>query len=179
MNVPWKSFGFWVAMTKNGRGTGRDTPSAVTWRSSITSSSADCVFGLPRLISSPISTLVNTGPSRKRKLPLPCSYTITPVMSLGSRSGVNWTRFQVPAIDPAIALASVVLPVPGTSSSSRWPSVSMQHMAMRISWCLPFTTPSMFLTIASTTSAMSPSTPPSVGVQPTRGRGVRHLLINP
>jgi hypothetical protein len=30
---------------------------------------------------------------------------------------------------------------------------------------LPFTTPSMFLTIASTTSAMSPSTPPIVGAR--------------
>ena len=68
-NVPWKSRGFSVAITKNGRGTGRLTPSAVTWRSSITSSSADWVFGLPRLISSPMSTLVNTGPSRKANVP--------------------------------------------------------------------------------------------------------------
>ncbi len=62
--MPWKSRGFCVAITKNGRGTDRLMPSAVTWRSSITSSSADWVFGLPRLISSPISTLVKTGPSR-------------------------------------------------------------------------------------------------------------------
>ena len=67
--MPWKSRGFCVAMTRNGRGTGRLTPSAVTWRSSITSSSADWVFGLPRLISSPINTLVNTGPSRNENVP--------------------------------------------------------------------------------------------------------------
>ena len=44
------------------------------------------------------------------------SKTITPVMSLGSRSGVNCTRFQEPAIEPAMAFAIDVLPVPGTSS---------------------------------------------------------------
>ena len=32
-------------MTKNGSGSGRVSPSAVTWCSSIASSSADCVFG--------------------------------------------------------------------------------------------------------------------------------------
>jgi hypothetical protein len=36
-------------------------------------------------------------------------------MSVGSRSGVNWTRVHDPEIEVAIALASVVLPGPGTS----------------------------------------------------------------
>ena len=126
-------------MTKNGRGTRCGTPSAVTWRSSITSSSADCVFGLARLISSPISTLVNTGPWRKENDDVRWSNTITPVTSLGRRSGVNCTRFHDPAIEPAIALAIDVLPVPGTSSISRWPSVSRQHNARRIDSALPRT----------------------------------------
>ena len=48
-----------------------------------------------------------------------------PVMSPGSRSGVNWMRVFVPCTDCAIARASEVLPVPGTSSSSTWPSLSI------------------------------------------------------
>ena len=44
-------------------------PSSVTCRSCMASSSADCVLGGVRLISSARSRLVNTGPGRKRKLP--------------------------------------------------------------------------------------------------------------
>lgn len=36
-------------------------------------------------------------------------------------SGVNWMRAEAPWIARASARASVVLPMPGTSSSSRWP----------------------------------------------------------
>ena len=39
-NVPSYSIGFWVAMTRNGSGSWWVTPSTVTWRSSIASSSA-------------------------------------------------------------------------------------------------------------------------------------------
>ena len=42
-------------------------------------------------------------------------------MSDGSRSGVNWTRLNSASIDCASALASVVLPVPGKSSSNTCP----------------------------------------------------------
>ena len=38
------------------------TPSTVTWRSSMLSSSADCVFGLARLISSASTMFANTAP---------------------------------------------------------------------------------------------------------------------
>ena len=62
--MPSISIGFWVAMTMNGLPSWWLVPSTVTCRSSITSSNADWVFGLARLISSPISTLVNTGPWR-------------------------------------------------------------------------------------------------------------------
>ena len=61
--------GFCVAMTMNGSGSGRACPSMVTCRSSIASSSAACVFGGVRLISSASSRLVNTGPSRNRNSP--------------------------------------------------------------------------------------------------------------
>jgi hypothetical protein len=65
--VPSNSIGFWVAITRKGSGRGRLAPSTVTCRSSIASSSADCVFGGVRLISSASSRLVNTGPSRKTR----------------------------------------------------------------------------------------------------------------
>ena len=41
---------------------------------------------------------------------------LTPTRSVGSRSGVNWTRFHEQSIDAASALARLVLPTPGTSS---------------------------------------------------------------
>ena len=51
------------------------------------------------------------------------------VTSDGRRSGVNWMRWQVPPIDAAMALASEVLPTPGTSSMRRWPSASRHTRA--------------------------------------------------
>jgi hypothetical protein len=68
--VPSYSMGFCVAATMNGSGSGRVTPSADTWRSSIASSSADCVFGGVRLISSARRMFVNTGPCRNAKSPV-------------------------------------------------------------------------------------------------------------
>ena len=50
--VPSCSIGFCVAITRNGRGTGCVSPPIVTWRSCITSSSADCTLAGARLISS-------------------------------------------------------------------------------------------------------------------------------
>ena len=61
--------GFCVAMTKNGCGSLRRLPSTVTWLSLITSSSADCVRGDVRLISSASTTLAKTGPSRNSNEP--------------------------------------------------------------------------------------------------------------
>ena len=58
----------------------------------------------------------------------------------GSRSGVNWMRLHVPFTEWAIALASDVLPVPGTSSSSRWPSVNRHTRASAIWSRLPLMT---------------------------------------
>ena len=69
---------------------GCGVPSIVTWLSCIASSSAACVFGGVRLISSASRTLVKTGPGRKTSSP-PRS-VIVPVRSEGSMSGVNCTR---------------------------------------------------------------------------------------
>ena len=57
--------GFEVASTWNGLGSAKVRPSTVTCRSCMASSSADCVFGGVRLISSASSRPANTGPSRK------------------------------------------------------------------------------------------------------------------
>ena len=46
---------------------------------------------------------------------------------------MNWMRLQVPLMEWAIALASDVLPVPGTSSRSRWPSLNT-HTSARAIW---------------------------------------------
>jgi hypothetical protein len=93
-------------------------PSTVTCASLIASSRADWVRGEARLISSASSTCVKIGPLWNEKEPWPGSSTSEPMMSLGSRSGVNCTRAKLTWNTRAIALASVVLPTPGTSSTS-------------------------------------------------------------
>ena len=117
--VPRCSAGFWVATTKKGLGSACVRWSTDTWRSSIASSSALCVRGPARLISSASSTWVNTGPGWKTKASRERSNTLTPSRSLGMRSEVNCTRAKRSPSDTARAWASVVLPTPGTSSISR------------------------------------------------------------
>jgi hypothetical protein len=85
----------------------------------MTSSSADWVLGEARLISSAMTTLANTGPGRNSSARCSAAHTDVPVTSAGSRSGVNWMRLTDPSMDAATALASDVLPTPGTSSMSR------------------------------------------------------------
>ena len=63
--VPSSSIGFCVASTKNGVGSGRVSPNVVTRRSCIASSSAACVLGDARLISSASSRFVKIGPGWK------------------------------------------------------------------------------------------------------------------
>ena len=83
------------------------------------SSSALWVFGEARLISSPTTTLAKTAPGLNSKSRVSWLNTLTPVTSEGSRSGVNWMRLTLQSMDRASALASMVLPTPGTSSMSR------------------------------------------------------------
>ena len=45
-------------------------------------------------------------------------------MSEGMRSGVHWMRWKSAPIERAKARAAIVLPVPGTSSSSTCPRAS-------------------------------------------------------
>ena len=101
------------------------------------SSSADWVFGDARLISSAITMLAKTGPGRNSNS-VHCRLKIDkPVMSTGIRSGVNCTRLTEPSIERARALASDVLPTPGTSSRSRCPSANSVTSATRITSGLP------------------------------------------
>jgi len=94
-------------------------PSTLTCRSSIDSSKADWVLGEARLISSPTTMLAKIAPGLNSKSRVSWLKIETPVMSDGSRSGVNWSRRTVQAIDRPRDLASIVLPTPGTSSTSR------------------------------------------------------------
>ena len=55
--VPIWNEGFWVATMKNGSGSACVSPSIVTWRSSIASSSALCALGVARLTSSAMHEL--------------------------------------------------------------------------------------------------------------------------
>ena len=71
----------------------------MTWRSSMASSSADCVFGEARLISSPSTMLAKIGPGRNSNSLVPRFQTVTPMTSEGSRSGVNWIRANVQSIE--------------------------------------------------------------------------------
>src|SRR5690606_22620177 len=54
-----------------------------------------------------------------------------------SRSGLHWMRRKSPLIDFASALISIVLPVPGTSSSSTCPLARSAVMRRLISSDLP------------------------------------------
>ena len=105
------------------RGRASPSPSIVTCRSCMTSSSADCVLAGARLISSASRRFVKTGPWRVTNWPL-ASNSVWPTTSAGMRSGVNWMRAKLPSNVRASARTSSVLPRPGTPSSSTWPPAS-------------------------------------------------------
>src|SRR5690554_4233702 len=65
---------------------------------------------------------------------------LTPVMSPGRRSGVNCTRLLLPCTLCAMARAREVLPVPGKSSSRRWPSLRSEVKESLITKVLPSST---------------------------------------
>src|SRR5664279_4608627 len=126
------------------------------------SNNADCVFGDARLISSATTMFAKIGPARNSKREVCRSYTLTPVTSLGIRSGVNCTRLTVESTVLASALASTVLPVPGTSSISKCPSESTATMASLITSALPSSTWEIAPAIRPPTSATCAS---SVGLR--------------
>src|SRR5207302_3275818 len=149
------SIGFCVAITMNGRPSVCETPSIVTWSSCMHSSSADCVFGDARLISSTRIRFANTGPGRNSNSFSRWLKTLTPVTSDGNRSGVNCSRENEQSSDRASALASIVFPTPGKSSMIRCPSATRQSTTRRSASCGAGTTRPRFATIAATRSAGS------------------------
>src|SRR5690606_13177342 len=140
--------GFWVAMTKNGRGRGWLSPPRVTDRSCIASSSADWVLGVARLISSARSRLAKTGPSWNTNSSR--WSTLVPRMSAGMRSGVNWIRPNSTSRTVPSVARSLVLPRPGTHSRRTWPShnAPMRTVSTRSRW------PTMIFPTSARTAAM-------------------------
>src|SRR6266850_1296243 len=135
--VPSYSSGFCVASTMNGLGNGYVEWSSDTCASFMASSKLDCVLGVVRLISSASTMLVKSGPGLNTKSPRSAWYTVTPRMSEGSMSEVNWMRWKPPPMERASAAARVVLPTPGTSSISRCPRASRPMIARRMTSGLP------------------------------------------
>src|SRR5579862_969337 len=119
--------GFCVARTKKGSGSRCVSPMTVTRRSCIASSSADCVLGEARFISSASTRLPKSGPGWKTNCRRPSTSLRIglPVMSPGSRSGVNWMRFASSRNACARPFTSSVLPRPGKPSSRRCPRASI------------------------------------------------------
>ena len=80
--------------------------------------------GGARLISSASTMFANTGP-REAKAAGPGRRVLlgssVPVMSLGTRSGVNWMRRKSSRIDSATERTISVFASPGTPTSSAWP----------------------------------------------------------
>jgi hypothetical protein len=92
--VPSISIGFSVASTKYVSSSAWRVPRMVTACSCMASSSALCVFGVARLISSASTTCPKIGPRWSSKRPVtvpppPSASMFVPVTSLGIRSGVN------------------------------------------------------------------------------------------
>src|SRR6266446_122850 len=137
----------------NGRPSGYETPSTVTWLSCMHSSSAACVLGDARFTSSTSSRLANTGPGRNSNSFVRWSKTLTPVTSDGRRSGVNCSRENEQSSERASAFASIVFPTPGKSSMIRCPSATRQSTTRRRASCGACTTRPRFATIAATRSA--------------------------
>src|SRR5919106_1512725 len=122
----------------------------VACRSSMHLRRADWVFGVARLISSARTTWAMIGPGRNSNSWVFWLKIERPVTSDGSRSGVNWMRRKLQPMLWLSALASIVLPTPGTSSMRMWPSQRSATSAIRTSLCLPTMTRS---TLATTRSA--------------------------
>ena len=88
-------------------------PSIVTCRSCIASSSAACVFGGARLISSARRRFVKIGPGRNSKSASRWFQIEEPVTSDGIRSGVNWIRLKPMLVTCANDRAASVFASPG------------------------------------------------------------------
>src|ERR1700757_356870 len=97
------------------------------------------------------------GPGRNSKSRSFWLKTERPVTSVGCRSGVHWMREETaPSIDCAIARASTVLAVPGTSSNSTCPPHTRAATTSVICSRLPCTPVSMLSSKRQATACASP-----------------------
>src|SRR3954464_12230067 len=117
------------------------------------SSSAACVFGEARLISSTSRKFAKTGPGRNSNSFVFWLKTFTPVTSEGRRSGVNWIRENEQSTERERAFASIVFPTPGKSSMIRCPSATRQSTTRRSVSFGACTTRPRFATMVATRSA--------------------------
>ena len=85
--TPSDSIGFCVASTRNGFGSGSVWPAIDTWRSAMTSSSADCTLAGARLISSASTMFANTGPHSMSNSSRDGRQIRVPTMSAGHEVG--------------------------------------------------------------------------------------------
>src|SRR5689334_10403476 len=111
------------------------------------SSSAACVFGEARFTSSTSRRFANTGPGRNSNSFRCWLKTLTPVTSDGSRSGVNCSLANSQSSERASALASIVFPTPGKSSTIACPSATRQRTTSRSVSSGAWRTRPRFLTI--------------------------------
>ena len=115
-------------------------PCTVTRCSCIASSSAACVFGGVRLISSARTMFAKIGPGVNTMCRRPVAGSSwmmsVPVMSLGIRSGVNWMRENLRSSTCAIVLMSSVFARPGTPTMRLLPPVNSDSSTSSItsSW---------------------------------------------
>src|SRR5229473_2098001 len=171
--VPSCSMGFCVAKTRNGSSNGYVRPPAVTRCSCMAWSSAACVLGGVRLISSAKSTLAKTGPGTKRKARRPVvwssSSTSVPVMSLGIRSGVNWMRLKVSDSASAKVEMSSVLASPGTPTKRQCPREKSAMSSCSMTFSCPTTRLAISAAMrprARASSSISSASPGSEGAAP-------------
>ncbi|CPQ35512.1 Uncharacterised protein [Bordetella pertussis] len=155
---------------------GRVTPPTVICRSSIASSRADCTLAGARLISSASTRLPNSGPcwnSMRWRPSASCCSTSAPVMSEGSRSGVNWMRRMVASRCAASALTVRVLARPGRLSSNTWPSASRATSTWRITAACPSTAADTACSNATMPSRLAMHAPVCIRNGPRRRRRAR------
>src|SRR6266851_4445888 len=138
--VPSCSIGFWVAMTRKLEPSRWVRPSMVTVRSCIACSSAACVLGGVRLISSASSSSVKTGPLLRTNWLVWKLNRLVPMTSPGIRSGVNWMRLKERRSAAAKLRAMSVFAVPGTPSRSTCPSDSSAASSRSTTASCPTTT---------------------------------------
>src|SRR5512133_493921 len=158
--------GFCVAITMNAGESGWVVPSSVTARSCMACTSAACVLGGVRLISSATRTSAKIGPLVSTNPLVWKLNRLVPRTSPGIRSGVNWIRLNPIPSAVAKARASSVLATPGTPSTSTCPSESSatSRRSRALSW--PTTTLWISARSRSVTSRITVSS-------------IRHLLSPP